>query len=115
MVQASVSGFAAKSRVTRGQDRRDRTVFVSRSEPGTVVESNQAVCLLPTVRAPSNYLLRGASSKEYEYAWIGEENAGIRTIGRVPAALVVVYIHARSGTWVIRPARVENALVFVLP
>jgi hypothetical protein len=69
MAQASDSGFAAKSRVTQGQDRRDGTVFVSRSEQGTVVESNQVVCPLPTIRAPSNYLLRGgASSKEYEYA-----------------------------------------------
>ena len=46
--------------------------------------------------------------------WWGK-NVGIRTIGWIPVALVVVYIHARSGAWVMRPARAENALVFVLP
>ena len=57
LVRASISGCAAKSWVTRGLDQRDTTVFVSRSEQGTDVESNQAVHQkLPTVRAPSSYL-----------------------------------------------------------
>jgi hypothetical protein len=43
------------------------------------------------------------------------ENQNIRTTRRIAIALVVVYKHAGFGTWVPRPARVENVLVFVLP
>jgi hypothetical protein len=47
-------------------------------------------------------------------AWIGK-NHNIRTTRRIAIALVVVYKHAGFGTWVPRPADVENVLVFVLP
>jgi hypothetical protein len=41
--------------------------------------------------------------------------SNIRTIRRITITLVVVNEHAGFGTWVPRPARVENVLVFVLP
>jgi len=43
------------------------------------------------------------------------KNYNIRTVRRIAIALVVVHKHAGFGTWVPRPARVENVLVFVLP
>ncbi len=46
--------------------------------------------------------------------WIGE-NHNIRTTRRITITLEVIYKHARLGTWVPRPALVENILVFVLP
>jgi hypothetical protein len=47
-------------------------------------------------------------------AWIGK-NHNIRTIRRIAITLIVVYKNAGFGTWVPRPARVENVPVFVLP
>ena len=43
------------------------------------------------------------------------KNHNIRTIRRISITLVVVYKHAGFGTWVPRPARVENVFVCVLP
>jgi hypothetical protein len=42
-------------------------------------------------------------------------NHNVRTTRRIAITLVVVYKNAGFRTWVPRPARVENVLVFVLP
>ena len=72
--------------------------------------------LLRPVCAPSSYLRVYSIEPEFRVGINGNTKwLGVRTIGRIPVALVVVYKRTRSVARVVRPARVENVLVLVLP
>jgi hypothetical protein len=76
----------------------------------TGFESDEVVHPRSTLCTPSSDLQHWPT----QCAWIGRDH-NVRTIRRIAITFVVVYKHAGLGTWVPRPARVENVLVFVLP